>query len=297
MTKQTYNNIADLHVKETDLCDKQSIWKACWPADVICEGSDVVAFVPFQKQCSGSNHTPDMLVPRKYYRLRLRAYGEKALQISVEFNDEPAVHPSLRYIQNKAQIIPLSFNMTTNKWIIKDALGTTRAVFRFQNPDILSYNKLLTPPYDSIEITFYPDGVNKIILGTPDTTFSLQQKKNELSFTEVNGAINRPSISFSLPQKNWSRNDTNHFIENIEHHKNWCVTDQNLGLFCFTKAGDSNFFKKTPDSVKFSSSKKILDLFLVGGNSQHDIIEEIECFTGITHLNQDAFQQKPHKAK
>lgn len=294
----TDNDIVDFPETRPNLFNIRSTWKACWPVDIIREGTDVVLFVPFQKQQPGNDNVPDMQTPRKYYRMVLRAYDERVLRISISFNGESMAEPPFGSEQDKSQINSLSFSKTKNSWIIKDQSGTVRAIFRFKNSQSIFYNELLPPKNDTIEVSFFPDGVNEIILDARDTSFSGDQHKNEICFTEVNEDIKRSSITLSIPcEKAGERGDNGWFSKNDQYSKDVCITGENIGLFSPANIKKTAFLRCAANSVSFSCRKKILDMILVGGDSKHEIKGEIERFTGATILKKDTFQHQMHQSR
>ncbi len=86
--KRTNYQLYDFLDINSDNRDSESMWRACRPTSITIENGDVMVTIPFQKQKSGNEISPDLDEPRRNYQLHLRAYGTKILRIAIGFEGE-----------------------------------------------------------------------------------------------------------------------------------------------------------------------------------------------------------------
>ena len=133
--KQTNYQLFDFLDFDTSLSSGERLWRACRPTDIQEINGDIIITVPFQQQNNSNEITEDKTVARIALPLRLRAYGDKVMRMSLAFQDA-AVHEDSPMLDLADEMKPqaLTFEKADLRWTVKDAQGRTRALVNFEMP-------------------------------------------------------------------------------------------------------------------------------------------------------------------
>jgi alpha-D-xyloside xylohydrolase len=300
--KQTNYQLYDFLDFNPELPGQEHLWKACTPTSIQQKGTDVVVFIPFQKQKSGNDISPDLIVSQRIYELNLRAYGEKILRVAISFESEPMPDSEMLEFHSDLKINPLSFQKTENEWIVVDSKGIKKAVFNFNKSEIDYWSDLLPPPNETLEATFYPDGEKAIKISSYDQFFPARHDAHALAFVEKENETNRATLSFhAQPDEIFSgtgerfakmdlagktfqlKNQDGQGVNNRRTYKNipFYLSNQLYGCFLHTSAFSKfSLADHSSRSVQILSEEPKLDLFLFGGNSVEEILFAYRQITG-----------------
>ncbi len=303
--KLTNHQFFDFLDFNTDLSLEEGVsklWKACKPIAITQSGLGVALTVPFQCQILSNEIAPDPNIPRKSHTLILRAFGENILRISIGFNTEvPETSPMLE-IDESLPEVPLAFEKHENEWIVKDLSGVKRAVFDLSNPEIDHWSDLLSPPEESMQATFYPDGKKEIKVSAYDQFFPERMDAMCLSFIEKHNEPCKTSVSFQAKANEkfvgtgerfckmdlsghtfQLKNQDGQGVNNRRTYKNipFYLSSEMYGLFLHTsrysKFSMADFSTK---SVQLLVEEPILDIFLIGEDSPDKIVYQYKRLTG-----------------
>ncbi len=303
--KQTNHQFFDFLDFNTDLSLEEGVsrlWKACKPIDITNEGLGVALMVPFQCQLLSNDIVPDTSVPRKNYKIILRAIGEKILRVSIGFDKKIAIKSPMLEIAEDLQEIKLHFEKKSDKWIVKDPNGTLRAVFDLSEPKIDHWSDLLPEPEESMQAVFYPDGKKAIMVSAYDQFFPARMDAMCLSFIEQYDKPSKATISFhAKPCEKfvgtgerfnkmdlsgntfYLRNQDGQGVNSRRTYKNipFYLSSEMYGLFLHTstycKFSMADFSTR---SVQLLVEEPILDIFLIGEDTPDKIIYQYKKLTG-----------------
>lgn len=285
---------------------QDALWKACSPLDIVQDGTDISVFIPFQKQKSGNDIEPDLKVPRKYYYMRLRAYGNKTLRVAISFNGEPMQDSPMLEMHPDQKIVPLKFVKEADEWIVSDDEGRKRAVFLLKEPEIDKWSDLLPPPNETLDVTFYPDGEKEVAISAYDQFFPARHDAHALACVETGDRVSRAAISFHAQpdevfvgtgerfakmdlsgQTFQLKNQDGQGVNNRRTYKNipFYISDRMYGVFMHSSAyGKMSFADHSTRSVQLLTEQRVLDLFLFGGDTVEEILYEYRKVTGFPSL-------------
>lgn len=153
--KQTNYQLFDFLDFDIDLNGGDRLWRACTPTGIEEKCGDVYVTVPFRKQNNSNEITPDNQVPPKNYKIRLRAYGEKILRVSVAFEGEICNNSEMLQTDSVLQQSPLYFEKSTDEWVIRDSAGRKKPFLICVNPIQIGgviYSRAL--PSQSMSVSF-----------------------------------------------------------------------------------------------------------------------------------------------
>src|SRR5512145_1650198 len=85
--KQSNDFLMDMLDMDTPEAINDILWRACRPTAVNAVNGDVYLTVPFQAQKKGPIVEANSGIARKEYKLRVRAYGDNILRLSIAFDD------------------------------------------------------------------------------------------------------------------------------------------------------------------------------------------------------------------
>jgi alpha-D-xyloside xylohydrolase len=304
--KQTNYYLFDFLDFNTDLNGGDVLWRACEPTNIEVQGKDVVITIPFQKQQCSNDIRPDTSEERKEYKLRLRAYGEKILRISIGFGvqdmpDSPMLEPN-----SELKTDSLSFIKNKNEWVIINSNANKKAAINFQKPEIDHWSDLLPKPEETLDITFYPE-INKAVkISAYDQFFPARHDAMALAFVEKNGVNDRATMSFhaepdevfagtgerftklDLSGKTFQlKNQDGQGVNNRRTYKNipFFISNRLYGMFLHTSAYSKfSFADHSARSVQMLTEQPLIDLFMIGGSSVEEIIYQYRQLTGFPSL-------------
>jgi alpha-D-xyloside xylohydrolase len=300
--KQTNFQLFDFLDFDTTLPGNDVLWKTCAPVDVRVDGTDVVFELPFQKQKVSNDITPDRDVPRKNYRLRLRAYGPKILRVSVGFGVPEMPGSLMLAFDPTLQVVPLQVEKTEDEWLVKDAGGLLRARLDRRPLKLDYWSDLLPEPEESLELSFYPDGKKELKLSAHDHFFPARHDAFALALVERDGQPDRATLSFHIqPDEKFVgtgerftkmdlsghtfqlKNQDGQGVNNRRTYKNvpFFLSSRMYGVFMHTSAYSKfSLADHSTRSVQLLVEEPLLDVFLLGGENPEEILYEYRRLTG-----------------
>lgn len=165
---QTNYQLFDFLDFNPELNEGDSLWRACRPIAIEERDGDIYITVPFQKQSNSNEITPDLTEARKKYLLRLSAYGDKILRVSMEIGDEVMETSEMLQLDSRLGKMPLTYDKKQEEWIIRNLEGTKKAVVSFSEPEIEWWSDLQPAPQETIDIRFFPDGKHEVKISAYD---------------------------------------------------------------------------------------------------------------------------------
>ncbi len=300
--KQTNYQLFDFLDFDPALTGEDILWKACAPVSIFNDGPDVVLEIPFQKQLLSENITPDLNESRKSYLMRFRAYGEKILRVAIGFDVPDMPDSEMLEIDSKLNIIQLLIEKTPEEWCIIDENGSIRACLNRRSLSVDHWSDLLPPPEETLDLSFYPDGKNKISLSAYDQFFPARQDAFALAFVEKNGRCHRTTLSFHIePDEKFAgtgerfakmdlsgrtfqlKNQDGQGVNNRRTYKNvpFFLSSRLYGIFMHTTAYSKfSLADHSTRSVQLLAEEPAIDVFLIGGKTPEEIICEYRRLTG-----------------
>ncbi|MGD9929237.1 MAG: alpha-xylosidase [Mangrovibacterium sp.] len=300
--KQTNYQLYDFLDFDPNLLGVESLWKTCMPVDARVDETDVVFEIPFQKQLPGNDMQPDLTVDRKNYELRLRAYGEKILRLSVAFDGQSMPDSEMLAIDPGLKIVALSVEKHADEWLVKDSNGTIRARHNRKPIVIDHWSDLLPPPCESLEMTFLPDGKKEVELSAYDQFFPARHDAFALACVEREGQWRRTTMSFHADADEkfvgtgerftkmdlsghtfQLKNQDGQGVNNRRTYKNipFYLSSRMYGLFMHTTAHSKfSLAEHSTRSVQLLTEEPAMDVFLIGGDTPEEILYEYRRLTG-----------------
>ena len=130
--KQANDFLIDMLDFDTPETADDILWRACRPTEVNAVNSDVYLTVPFQAQKKGLVVEADSGIARKEYKLRVRAYGDGIIRLSIAFGDalpddaNPGLDSPMLEMHDSLVVEALSAQTTDSGWEIRDCHGRLR---------------------------------------------------------------------------------------------------------------------------------------------------------------------------
>ncbi len=304
--KQTNYYLFDFLDFDLALKGEESLWRACKPSAIQQLGEDVIISVPFQKQKYSNEIAADKNVPRKEYNLRLRAYGEKILRISIGFGIPDMPDSPMLLIAPELKSTPLRFEKKGNEWIVTDTRGIKKAVFNFHPIETEFWSSLLPEPDETLNASFFPDGKKEIKISAYDQFFPARHDALALAFVQKEGKNDKATISFhaepnekfvgtgerftklDLSGKTFQlENQDGQGVNSRRTYKNipFFISSRIYGIFLHTSAHSKlSLTNHSTRSVQFFTEQPLLDLFLISGDSIEEILNQYRQLTGFPSL-------------
>jgi len=304
--KRTNYQLFDFLDFDPDLSGEERLWKAVKPKDISEKDGDIFVRVPFYKQKYDNDIVPEPDIPTKEYILRIRAYGNKTLRISIGFGVKN-MHgsPMLDWHQD-LQPSHLKLEIKTKKWIIRDVNGKIKARFDLRSPEIDHWSDLLPPPEESVVASFYPDGKKEVKISSYDQFFPARQEAFALAFVEKENKIQRSTFSLAVQhdecftgtgerftkmdlsgQTFQLENQDGQGVNNRRTYKNipFYISSRMYGMFLHTSAHTKfSLADHSSRSVQFLTEQPLIDFFLFGGDCIEEIIYQYRQVTGFPSL-------------
>lgn len=304
--KQTNYQLFDFLDFDIDLNGGDRLWRACTPTGIEEKCGDVYVTVPFRKQNNSNEITPDNQVPPKNYKIRLRAYGEKILRVSVAFEGEICNNSEMLQTDSVLQQSPLYFEKSTDEWVIRDSAGRKKAVFNLRKPDTDWWSDLQPGPSESIDVSFFPDGEKEIKSAAYDIFSPARHDAFALALVERNEKAHRSTFSFhAAPDECFMgtgerfakmdlsgktvqlRNQDGQGVNNRRTYKNipFYISSEMYGMFLHTTSfGKFSLADHSTRSVQVMVEDTVMDVFLIGGNTPEDILLGYRLLTGFPSM-------------
>ncbi|NDW09700.1 alpha-xylosidase [Dysgonomonas sp. 520] len=304
--RQTNYQLFDFLDFDTDLNGGDRLWRACPPTHIEEKSGDIFITIPFQKQNNSNEITPDNSAPRKSYQLRLRAYGEKILRVSVVFDGQISETSEMLEMAESLKVTPLTFEKTENEWLIKDSQGNKKAVVDFRQPETDWWSDLQPAPQETIDIRFYADGKKEVRLSAYDMFSPARHDAFALAYVEKDGKANRATFSvhanpdecfmgtgerfakMDLSGKTLQmRNQDGQGVNNRRTYKNipFYISTEMYGLFLHTTSfAKFSLADHSTRSAQVMVEDTVLDTFLIGGDTPEEILFGYRQLTGFPSM-------------
>src|SRR3972149_6312436 len=251
--KQTNYYLFDFLDFNTQLDGNEILWKALKSKDIEIVDNDIIVTIPFQKQKVSNDISPDLNVYPANHKLRIRAYGDKIVRLSIGF-DTPIMDESpILEIDKKLKSSPLFFERKEEKWIIKDRSGNHKAIINLAEPVIDHWSDLLPKPEETLDITFFPDCEKEIRISAYDQFFPARHDAMALAYVENKGKKDRATISFHA-------NPDKVFVGTGERFTKMDLTGKTFQLENQDGQGVNN--RRTYKNIPFFISSRMYGVFL-----------------------------------
>ncbi len=299
---QTNYQLFDFLDFDQSLTGNEAIWMSHAPLSIKVDEGDILFELPFQKQQNAVDILADESTPAKNYTLRLRAYGDKILRVAVGFEQEAMQDSLMLEIDPNLAISPLSIKQTTECCIIKDCNGTVRAKLNHKAIDIDFWSDLHTPPQESLELSFFPDGTKEVKLNAYDIFFPARFDAYALAVVEKDGAFNRTTLSLEVtPNEKFVgtgerftkmdlsghtfqlKNQDGQGVNNRRTYKNipFLMSSRMYGVFLHTSSyGKISVADHSTRSLQFLVEEPAVDIFLIGGDTPEEVQRGYRQLTG-----------------
>jgi alpha-D-xyloside xylohydrolase len=305
--KQTNDFMVDMLDLEKPEAANDVLWRACTPTRARAAHGDVVLTVPFQAQIPGLLVEADREKPRRDYVLRVRAYGDSVVRITVDFSAQIPVgkaadvspmleiHPSLCPQ-------PLRVVRTDNGWEIIDRSGRLRMRVDTADPSIVTWSDLLPGPDETLNASVYPDGKTPVPFMAYDQFFPRRHESMALAFVEREGAPHRTVFSLYAPADEAFAGTGERFakmnlagrtlilenadaygVNNRRAYKNipFFVTSRPYGLFIHSSTHVRlSLADISTRAAQGLIEEPLVDLFFIGGGSVERVLYHYRCLTG-----------------
>jgi alpha-D-xyloside xylohydrolase len=300
--KQTNYQLFDFLDFDPDLTDEERLWKACKPVNIEQQDGDVLVTIPFQKQIPSNDITPDKNTPRKEYKLRLRAYGDRILRIGIGIGIESMPGSVMLDISPDLMITPLGFEKNDDEWLVKDISGKVKARYNRKESMLDYWSDLVPPPEETLEASFYPDSEREVRISAYDQFFPARQDAFALAYVEKKGICEKITISFYAEPNEMFAGTGERFskmdlsgqtvqlsnadaqgVNSRRAYKNipFYLSSRMVGTFMHTSAyGKFSFADHSTRSVQLLAEENMLDIFLIGGSSPEEILFGYRQLTG-----------------
>lgn len=291
---QTNYQLFDFLDFNPELNEGDSLWRACRPVAIEERDGDVYITVPFQKQNNSNEITPDLTEARKNYLLRLSAYGDKILRVSMEIGDEVMETSEMLQLDSRLGKMPLTYDKKQEEWIIRNLEGTKKAVVSFCEPEIEWWSDLQPAPQETIDIRFFPDGKHEVKISAYDMFSPARHDAFALAFVERKGKAARATLSFhakanecfygtgerfakmDLSGKTIQlRNQDAQGVNNRRAYKNipFYLSSENYGLFLHTSSfAKFSLADHSTRSAQIMVNEALIDCFIIGGETPEEIL-------------------------
>lgn len=291
---QTNYQLFDFLDFNLELNEGDSLWRACRPVAIEERDGDIYITVPFQKQSNSNEITPDLTEARKNYLLRLSAYGDKILRVSMEIGDEVMETSEMLQLDSRLGKMPLTYDKKQEEWIIRNLEGTKKAVVSFCEPEIEWWSDLQPAPQETIDIRFFPDGKHEVKISAYDMFSPARHDAFALAFVERKGKAARATLSFhakadecfygtgerfakiDLSGKTIQlRNQDAQGVNNRRAYKNipFYLSSENYGLFLHTSSfAKFSLADHSTCSAQIMVNEALIDCFIIGGETPEEIL-------------------------
>lgn len=291
---QTNYQLFDFLDFNPELNEGDSLWRACRPVAIEERDGDIYITVPFQKQNNSNEIIPDLTEARKNYLLRLSAYGDKILRVSMEIGDEVMETSEMLQLDSRLGKRHLTYDKKQEEWIIRNLEGTKKAVVSFCEPEIEWWSDLQPAPQETIDIRFFPDGKHEVKISAYDMFSPARHDAFALAFVERKGKAARATLSFhakadecfygtgerfakmDLSGKTIQlRNQDAQGVNNRRAYKNipFYLSSENYGLFLHTSSfAKFSLADHSTRSAQIMVNEALIDCFIIGGETPEEIL-------------------------
>jgi len=300
--QQTNYQLFDFLDFSTNLNEGDRLWRACSPTDITEKDGEIFVTIPFQKQNNSNEITPDLSEPRKNHTLRIKAYEEKILRISLSI-DAPIMEDSeMLELAPELKFAPLSFVKNESEWTVLDEKRNKKAVISFIEPEIDWWSDLVPAPAETIQLSFFPDGKKEVALSAYDMFSPARHDAFALAYVERNDNPHRATFSLQakpdecfygtgerftkmdLSGKTFQlQNQDGQGVNNRRTYKSipFYLSSENYGLFLHTTSFSKfSLADHSTRSAQVLVQEPVVDFFLIGGDAPEEILFGYRQLTG-----------------
>jgi len=304
--KQTQSQLIDFLDFDPGPGGEEYLWKACKPKNIEEDRGDIVITIPFQRQRCSTGIFPDREVTQREYQLRIRAYGEKTLRISIGFGLENIPDSPMLEWHKEMEPQKLSLIKSGTGWTIFDTRKKVKAVFILSKPSTNHWSDLIPEPEASLLASFFPDSKKEIKISAYDQFFPSRPDAFPLAYIERKEEIHRATISFSAEHDEMFVGTGERFdkldlsghtfqlenqdaqgVNNRSAYKNipFYISSRMYGLFLHTSAHTKfSLADHSTRSVQMLTEGPLIDCFLFGGDRIEEILYQYRQVTGFPSL-------------
>ncbi len=304
--RQTNYQLFDFLDFNPQLNEGESLWRAETPTDIREENGAVLISVPFRKQCNSNEITPETGVERKTYMLRLRAYGDKIVRVSLTWDNVFPESSEMLEQDPRLELCPLTWEKRPEEWVIKDEKGRKRAIVNFRKPQTDWWSDLQPGPPDTIDLRFFPDGEKEVKWPAYDMFSPARHDAFALAYVERNGKPHRTAFAFHCePDECFFgtgerfakmdlsgrtvqlRNQDGQGVNNRRTYKNipFYLSSEMYGLFLHTGSfAKFSLADHSTRSVQVLVEEPGPDFFLLGGDTPEEILLGYRRLTGFPSM-------------
>ena len=304
--KQTNYQLFDFLDFSPELNQGDRLWRACSPTEIKELDGEIFIHIPFQQQHNSNEISPDLSVPRKEYVLRIKAFGNKILRVSMVIAGELMENSEMLEMDVKLQKTPLIFAKNDLEWIISDTEGNKKAVIGFYTPEIDWWRDLVPAPAETIDIKFFPDGKKEVALSAYDMFSPTRHDAFALAFVERNNIPHRATFSLQAKPDECFYGTGERFtkmdlsgktmqlsnldgqgVNNRRTYKSipFYLSSENYGLFLHTTSfGKFSLADHSTRSAQVLVEEPVVDFFLIGGDSPEEILFGYRQLTGFPSM-------------
>jgi alpha-D-xyloside xylohydrolase len=299
--KQTNYQLFDFLDFDPSLNSGERLWRACVPTRIWEQDGDIFVTIPFQKQNNSNEITPDLWIQPVNYNLKISAYGDKMLRVSIAFEGEIA-ETSEMLVPNAIAHSPLSIVNSSNDTILLDGKGNKRAVFDFHSPETDWWSDLQPAPQPTLKLRFFPDGKQEVHLTDYDMFSPARHDAFALAMVEKDGKPHRVTCSFHAKSDECFMGTGERFakmdlsgrtvqlcnqdgqgVNNRRTYKNipFYLSSEQYGLFLHTTSfAKFSLIDHSSRSAQMMTEEPLLDFFLIGGDTPEEILRGYRQLTG-----------------
>jgi len=302
-TNYTYYDFLDFDPANDN---NERLWRACTPLDAREKDGAILVTIPFQKQEPSNEIKPDTSEPKRNYTLKVSAYGNNILRISLIL--EGSVEETSEMLQPDAALKRnnLTVNEKSDEWIITDADNRIRVRFDFRQPPLKRWSDLQPDPPDTVSIFFYPDGKHEVRLSAYDIFSPARHDAFAMAFAERDGKPDRITCAFhSSPDECFFgtgerftkmdlsghtvqlRNQDGQGVNNRRTYKNipFYLSSEHYGLFLHTSSfAKFSLADHSTRSAQILVNDPVADIFLIGGDTPEEILYGYRQLTGFPSM-------------
>lgn len=281
-----------------------TLWRACRPTGISCASNgDAFLMIPFQAQKKGLEVEANSEIARKEYKLRVRAYGDSILRLSIAFDESgPDDDSPMLEMHDSLVVETLSAQTTDSGWEIRDSHDRLRMRVNLAEPPIKVWSDLQPPPDETLDIELFPDGKTSVPLMAYDQFFPQKHDSMAMAFVERAGVPHRalfsfharPNEKFTGTGERFARLDLagrTFILENTDGlgvnsrraYKNipFYLTSRPYGLFIHSSAHIRLSLADTSTrAAQGLVEESGLDLFIIGGGAVEQVMYNYRRLTG-----------------
>lgn len=279
------------------LGEETVLYRAGTPTAVRAKAGDVFLKVPFMPVRSNKQLPDDTSKLVKYYEIRIRAYSNHALRVSLAFEGEtlPDSNPMMS-ISSGVRAVPLKVGTSDEVWKICAPDGSVRMRIDRSAAKIKPWQQTIKFGMpDSFRASVYPDGKTEIPFMSYDQFFPQHIESLPIGFISIGGKVAKLMYSLhALPNENFAgtgeRFDRMNlagktmFLRNMDAlgvnsrraYKNvpFYVSSRPYGLFMHTSYPVKiSFADISKRAVQALIDGTVLDLFFFGGGRLPKILD------------------------